>query len=66
MASWKPQRHQVLAPTFEGVTCDGVLVDIETVHLDRRYDYPVIRTELTKARLTDLNIQRRAKPGDGQ
>ena len=38
--------------------------EIETVHLDRGYDYPVIRTQLSEAGLSDLDIHGRTKPGD--
>ena len=55
---------KLLGPTLDDVDRDGLLRDIETLHLDRGYDYPVIRTQLTHAGLTDLNIQRRTKPGD--
>ena len=54
---------KLLTPTLVDLDRDGLLGDIETVHLDRGYDYPVIRTQLTEAGLTDLNIQRRTKPG---
>ena len=51
---------KLLAPTLEDLDRDGLLYDIETVPLDRGYDYPVIRAQL----VADLNIQRRTKPGD--
>lgn len=38
-------------------------VDIETVHLDRRYDFPVIRDRLAGYGLTDASIQPRKRPG---
>lgn len=55
---------KLLAPTLEDLDRDGLLADIETVRLDRGYDYPVIRAQLVAAGLADLNIQRRTKPGD--
>ena len=55
---------KLLAPTLEDLDRDGLVCDIETVHLDRGYDYPVIRTQLTEAGLADMNIQRRKNPGD--
>ena len=42
----------------------GLLDEIETLHLDRGYDYPKIRGQLAERGLDDLNIQRRTKPGD--
>jgi len=58
-------RHDVtlLEPTLDDVARIGLLVDIETLHLDRGYDYPKIRTQLTAMGLNDLNIQRRKPRG---
>jgi hypothetical protein len=39
------------------------LVEIETLHLDRGYDYPKIRAQLEAMGLDDLNIQRRKPRG---
>jgi hypothetical protein len=33
----------LLAPTIEAVEANGLLADIDTLHLDRGYDYPVVR-----------------------
>jgi transposase len=55
---------KLLGPTLDDVDRDGLLCDIETIHLDRGYDYPRIRNQLNDAGLTDLNIQRRSQPGD--
>ena len=55
---------KLLGPTLDDVDHDGLLADIETIHLDRGYDYPSIRNQLNAAGLTDLNIQRRSQPGD--
>jgi len=33
---------RLLEPTLEAVAAVGLLVDIETLHLDRGYDYPVV------------------------
>ena len=55
---------KLLGPTLDDVDRDDLLRDIETVHLDRGYDYPRIRRQLNDAGLTDLNIQRRTRPGD--
>ena len=62
-----------MAPTATTSSCSpprsttspasGLLDEIETLHLDRGYDYPKIRAQLADRGLDDLNIQRRAKPG---
>jgi transposase len=60
------QRNDIkmLLPTLDDVARAGLLEEIETLHLDRGYDYPKIRTQLTDRGLGDLNIQRRAKRGE--
>jgi transposase len=55
---------KMLGPTLDDVARSGLLEEIETLHLDRGYDYPKIRIQLADRGLDDLNIQRRAKPGD--
>jgi len=57
---------RMLAPTIGAIAADGWLAEIETMHLDRGYDYPKIRRQLTDAGLTDHVIQRRRQPGDDQ
>ena len=59
---------RMLIPTLEAVAEAGLLADIDTLHLDRGYDYPVVRARLGAFGLTDLNIQRRGtkKPGKKQ
>lgn len=57
---------KLLGPTLDDVNRDDLLRDVETLHLDRGYDYPKIRTELHQAGLRDLNIQRRTQPGEDQ
>ena len=54
---------KLLGPTLDDVDRIGLLVDIETLHLDRGYDYPKIRAQLAALGLDDLNIQRRKKRG---
>src|ERR1019366_7361772 len=53
---------KLLGPTLD-VADAGLLEEIETLHLDRGYDYPKIRIQLAGRGLNDLNIQRRTKPG---
>ena len=59
---------RLLLPTLGTITDAGLLADIDTLHLDRGYDYPVVRAELAELGLTDLNIQRRGtkEPGKKQ
>jgi hypothetical protein len=53
---------KLLGPTLEHVATAGLLGDIETLHLDRGYDYPKIRTQLAELGLSDVCIQRRVVP----
>jgi transposase len=53
----------LLQPTLADVARAGLLVEIETLHLDRGYDYPKTRRELEAMGLDDLNIQRRKPRG---
>ena len=57
---------KLLEPTLADVARVGLMLDIETLHLDRGYDYPKTRTRLTAMGLDDLNIQRRKPPGTSQ
>ena len=50
---------RLLEPTLAAVAGNGLLVDIDTLHLDRGYDYPVVRDRLGALGLHDLCIQRR-------
>lgn len=56
----------LLEPTLEAVVANGLLVDVETLHLDRGYDYPVVRDRLGALGLSDLNIQRRGTKEPGK
>lgn len=55
---------RMLAPTLDDIAANGWLDEIDTVHLDRGYDYPKIRRQLADAGLEDHVIQRRREPGD--
>lgn len=57
---------KLLEPTLIDVDRVGLLPDIETLHLDRGYDYPKIRAQLTALGLDDINIQRRHPPDSTQ
>ena len=55
---------RLLGPTIDDIAGRGLLVDVDTMHLDRGYDFPKIRRELNAAGLDDLVIQKRRRPGD--
>jgi transposase len=57
---------RMLIPTIEAVAAVGLLVDIDTLHLDRGYDYPVVRERLGLFGLDDLSIQRRGTKDSGK
>jgi hypothetical protein len=50
---------KLLGPTLDDVAGFGLLEEIETLHLDRGYDYPKVRRELVGFGLDDVCIQRR-------
>jgi transposase len=54
---------KLLEPTLADVARVGLAVEIDTLHLDRGYDYLKIRTQLTGMGFDDLNIQRRKPRG---
>jgi transposase len=49
----------LLAPTLDAVDANGLLTEIETLHLDRGYDSNVTRERLAAAGVSDAVIQRR-------
>ncbi len=55
---------RLLEPTLDAMNAGGWTGEIETMHLDRGYDYPKIRRQLLDAGLPDHVIQRRRQPGD--
>ena len=50
---------RLLDATLEAVAAAGFLAEIDTLHLDRGYDYPVVRAQLAGLGLKDVEIQRR-------
>ncbi len=59
----EPQRYQTPRITLDDVARVGLLADIETLYLDRGYDFPKIRAQLAGMGLDDLNIQKRKPRG---
>ena len=57
---------KLIDPTLQAVAAVGLLEDIETLHLDRGYDYPVVRQRLNAIGLHDLVIQRRGTKTPGK
>ncbi len=54
---------KLLGPTLDDIGRTGLHLDIETLHLDRGYDFPKIRNQLAVMGLDDLNIQKRKPRG---
>ena len=58
---------KMLEPTLDAIEASGLLEEIDTMSLDRSYDYPKIRRQLHARGLTELDIQKRGtKPEPGQ
>lgn len=55
----------LLVPTLQAVESNGLLADIETLHLDRGYDSHVTRQRLAELGITDAVIQRRGTKTTG-
>ena len=55
---------RLLAPTLDAIAQNNWISEIDTIHLDRGYDFPKIRRQLIDAGLVDHVIQRRRQPGD--
>jgi transposase len=56
---------RMLEPTLDDIAAGGLLVDIDTLHLDRGYDSAAVRQRLAGYGLTDVNIQRRGTKQPG-
>lgn len=57
---------KLLDPTLDAIEAHGLLVDIDTIHLDRGYDHNSIRRRMVERDLLDVDIQPRRKPGHGK
>ena len=56
---------RLLGPTLGAVAAAGLLEDIGTLHLDRGYDYPVVRSRLAALGIDDVDIPRRGTKQPG-
>jgi hypothetical protein len=56
----------LLPPTLDAVAQRGLLIDVETLHLDRGYDNQVVRQECARYQLTDVAIALRRKKGQAK
>jgi hypothetical protein len=56
----------LLEPIIDAIDHTGLLADIDTLHIDRSYDYPVVRRQLAVLGLHDLDIQRRGTKQSGK
>src|SRR4051794_40355019 len=56
---------RMLEPTLDDIAAVGLLVDVDTVHLDRGYDSGAVRQRLAGYGLTDAVIQRRGTKTPG-
>jgi transposase len=56
----------LLPTTLEAVAARGLLIDIETLHLDRGYDNNIVRTACLERGVTDLVIAERRKKNTAQ
>ena len=57
-------RHdsKLVAPTLATVIHSGLHLDIDTIHLDKGYDYRFIDDLIASVGITDANISRKKKP----
>ncbi len=53
----------MLAPTLDDVAKRGLLLDIETIHLDRGYDSEATRTRLSERAIDDAVIAKKRRKG---
>jgi transposase len=56
----------LLAPTLDDINKRGLLVDIETLWLDRGYDSELTRTRLVERGITDAMIAKKRKRGSAK
>lgn len=61
-------RHdsKLLEPTLAAVSASGWIDGIETLHLDRGYDYPICRTDCQRHGIPEVDIAARRPRGQGR
>ncbi len=61
-------RHDIplLKPTLDAVAARGLIVDIDTLHLDRGYDADTVRATIASFAIDDAVIARRRKRGEAK
>lgn len=57
---------KLLAATLDDIATRGLLDEIETLHLDRGYDFEFVRAECASRGLTDVQIPKCRKRGRGR
>lgn len=57
---------KLVEPTLDAVAATGLDLDIDTLHLDRGYDFPVVHQRIRAYGYDDLNIQKRKPRGIDQ
>jgi len=57
---------KLLEPTLDAVTATGLDLDIDTMHLDRGYDFPAVHARICRYGYNDLNIQKPKPRGSTQ
>ena len=61
----EPQRLRS-APTLDAIDARGLLLEIDTLHLDRGYDNNVVRTLCADVGLDDLIVRKKRRHGQGK
>ena len=61
-------RHDIplLEPTLDSVAARGLILDIETLHLDRGYDAETVRTTIASFEIHDAVIARKRRRGEAK
>jgi transposase len=57
---------KLVEPTLDAIAATGLDLDIDTMHLDRGYDFPAVHARIRGYGFDDLNIQRRKPRGVDQ
>ena len=55
---------KMIEPTLNDMARHGLILDVETIHLDKGYDSAAVRTLLAAIGIDDAVIARRRRPGE--